>query len=200
MKPMVTILALLLPFACLAEDGYVHGVNHCYYLNEPTGWVLDTESGRRQGLPMVFYPKGSSWAKATTVIYTRNDLFVPNAKTPEEKIKGKVNAVLEEFRTSGDGPNLQASLVQKVKSRSGANGELWKYTGDKWGNLELVAYFVGPNTVNFFVMTSRDSKDFERSTPALLELASSYREGNDCVPCEKENITKSCSGRAEARR
>jgi hypothetical protein len=65
-------------FACLAEDGYVHGVNHCYYLNEPTGWVLDTESGKRQGLPMVFYPKGSSWAKATTVIYTRNDLFVPD--------------------------------------------------------------------------------------------------------------------------
>jgi hypothetical protein len=194
------ILAILLPFSCLAEDGYVHGVNHCYYLNAPTGWVLDTESGKSQGVPMVFYPKGRSWANATTVIYTRNDLFSPGAKTPDERIKGKVNAVLQEFRTSGNGPDLQARLVKKIKARSGASGEIWKYTGDKWGNLELVAYFVGPNTVNFFVMSSRDSKDFERSTPALIELASSYREANDCVPCDKMNITTSCSGRAKTHR
>jgi hypothetical protein len=64
----------------------------------------------------------------------------------------------------------------------------------------VVVYFVRPNTVNFFVMSSRDPNDIERSTPALLELASSYREGNDCVPCETENLTLSCSGRAEARR
>ena len=199
MRALGASLLLFFPFTVFAEEGYVYGENHCYYFSAPSGWVLDNVSGKNQGVPMVFYPKSSSWNKAITVIYTRNDDFVPGAKTPQEKIKGKVNRVLEEFRTSGDGPALQASLVQTIKSKSGADGEIWKYSGDKWGNTELVAYFVAARSVNFFVMSSRDPKDFERSTPALLELAASYREANDCVPCDKKNITMSCSGRAEAR-
>ena len=195
MRTIGAAFLLLMPFAVLAEEGYVHGNNHCYYFSAPSGWVLDNVSGKNQGVPMVFYPKGSSWANATTVIYSRNANFAPGTKTPQEQIKGQVNQVLEQFRASGDGPALHVSLVNRITSKSGANGELWKFSGDKWGNLELVAYFVGHNTVNFFVMTSRDPKDFERSKPALLELAYSYREGSDCVPCGKKNITMSCSGR-----
>ena len=200
MKTIGVALLLFIPCAVLGEEGYVHGTNHCYYFNAPSGWVLDAVSGKNQGVPMVFYPKSSTWANATTVIYSRNAGFVQGAKTPQEKIKGQVNRVMEEFKKSGDGPALKATLVATVKSKSSANGEVWKFSGDKWGNLELVAYFVGPSTVNFFVMNSRDPKDYERLSPALLELASSYREGNDCVPCETKNITMSCSGRAEARR
>ena len=200
MKTKGAMLLLFTSFVALADEGYVHGENHCYYFSAPSGWVLDNVSGKNQGVPMVFYPKNSSWAKANTVIYSRNADFAPGAKTAQEKIQGQVNRVLEEFKASGDGPALQASLVKSIKSKSGSNGEVWKFSGDKWGNSELVAYFVGPHTVNFFVMSSRDPKDFERSTPAIFELASSYREANDCAPCEKKNITMSCSGRAEARR
>lgn len=200
MKAIGALLLSFMPFLALAEEGYIHGENHCYYFNAPSGWVLDNVSGKDQGVPMVFYPKSSSWAQAVTVIYSRNADFVPGAKTPQEKIRGQVNKVLEEFRASGAGPALQASMVKSIKSKSGSNGEVWKFSGDKWGNSELVAYFVGPHTVNYFVMSSRDPKDFERSTSALVELASSYREANDCIPCEDKNITMSCSGRAEAPR
>jgi len=198
MKTIGVLLLLFLPFVAFADEGYVHGENHCYYFNSPKGWVLDNVSGKNQGMPMVSYPKSSSWAKAITVIYSHNADFVPGAKTPQEKIKGQIDRVLEDFRTSGAGPDLQARFVRTVKSMSGAKGEIWKFSGDKWGNLELVAYFAGPHTVNFFVMSSRDPKDFERSAPALLEFASSYREANDCVPCE--NTTTSCGGQSEARR
>lgn len=197
MKTLLATLLLVLSYTCLAEDGYVHGDNHCYYFNTPSGWVLDNASGKKQGIPMVFYPKNSSWANATTIIYTRNADFAAGARTPQEKIKGQVSRVLEEFRASGDGPALKASMVKTMKTKNGANGELWKFSGDRWGNSELVAYFIGSQTVNFFVMSSRDTKDFERSTPALLEIASSYREGNDCVPCETKNIMP-CSGHTEA--
>jgi hypothetical protein len=199
-KIIGAILLLFIPFMVLAEEGYVHGENHCYYFNSPGDWVLDNVSGKNQGVPMVFFPKSSSWEKAVTVIYTRIANFAPGTKTPQEKIKGQVNRVLEEFRISGAGPELQATLVKTIKSKSGANGELWKYSGDKWGNTEMIAYFVGSHTVNFFVMSSRDPYNFEISTPSLLELAASYREANDCVPCEKKNIMMSCSGRTEARR
>lgn len=193
MKILLGILVLFYAVNVIADDGYVHGKDHCYYLSAPKGWVLDTISAKRQGLPMVFYPKNSSWSKATTVIYTRNDGFARGAKSDAQKIKSKVNSVLEEYRNSGDGPNIKARKVKNIKSKSGANGEVWKFTGDKWGNTEMVSYFVGASTVNFFVMTSRDQKDFERSLPAFFELSSSYREANDCVPCETKTVTPACS-------
>jgi hypothetical protein len=197
MKTIGAILLLFIPFIALAEDGYVHGDNHCYYFNSPSGWVLDNVSGKSQGMPMVFYPENSSWAQAVTVIYTNNADFTSDSKTPHEKIKGQVNRVLEDFRTSGDSPGVQARLVKKIKSKNGAEGELWKYYGDKWGNTELVAYFIGRNTVNFFVMTSRDSKDMENNRKALEELALSYREANDCKPCDEPGNTSSCRGDTE---
>ena len=197
MKTIGAILLLFIPFIALAEDGYVHGDNHCYYFNSPSGWALDNVSGKNQGMPMVFYPKSSSWAQAVTVIYTNNADFRPGTNTPQEKIKGQVNRVLEDFRTSGDSPGTQASFVKTIKNKNGAEGELWKYSGDKWGNTELVVYFIGKNTINFFVMTSRDAKDLERNRKALEELAQSYREASDCKPCDEPSNSNSCTNDAE---
>jgi len=196
MKMIGAILLLFIPFLAYAEDGYVHGDNHCYYFNSPSGWTLDNKSGKNQGMPMVFYPKNSTWAQATTVIYTNNVDFKSGTKTPQEKIKGQVSRVLEDFRTSGS-PGIKASFVKAIKSKNGAEGELWKFSGDKWGNTELVAYFIGRNTVNFFVMTSRDKKDLENTEKALDELAQSYREANDCKPCDEPGNTFSCRDDAE---
>jgi hypothetical protein len=89
MKTIGVLLLLFLPLVALADEGYVHGENHCYYFNSPKGWVLDNVSGKNQGMPMVSYPKSSSWAKAITVVYSHNADFVPGAKTPQEKIKGQ---------------------------------------------------------------------------------------------------------------
>jgi hypothetical protein len=41
-------------------------------------------------------------------------------------------------------------------------------------------------------MTSRDSKDFEINRKALEELAQTYREANDCKPCDEQSNTASC--------
>src|SRR5579871_3436427 len=58
--------------------GIIYGTNHAYSLIAPKGWVLDNQSGISQGLYAVFYPKGSSWAKGSVVMYT-------NTGSKEEK-------------------------------------------------------------------------------------------------------------------
>lgn len=185
---LCTLLILTTPLLASAEDGYVYGDNHCFYFNTPTGWTADNLSGKSQGLPFVFYPNDSSWSNATTVIYARvadksRDLTGP---------KDQVAQTLEQFHTEYDSPNSKAEKVSTIKSRSGVVGEIYKFTGDKWGNTELVAYFNGKHTINFFVMTSRDAKDLESNRKALEELAQSYHEATDCKPCDEPSNISSC--------
>ncbi|NTV53854.1 MAG: hypothetical protein HGA73_00145 [Syntrophaceae bacterium] len=190
---LFAILMLTTPLLASAEDGYVYGDNHCFYFSAPTGWVADHLSGKSQGLAFVFYPSNSTWSKATTVIYARVADKSNNIKEP----KDQVAQTLEQFHKEYDSPNSKAEKVSTIKSRSGVVGEIYKFTGDKWGNTELVAYFNGRNTINFFVMTSRDAKDLEGHRKALEELVQSYREANDCKPCDEPSNASSCKDDAE---
>ncbi len=58
-------------------------------------WVLDNNAGAEQGLPCVFYPKGSTWADAKTIMYAKIastqyedvDAFVATAIKEMEKAR-----------------------------------------------------------------------------------------------------------------
>jgi hypothetical protein len=192
---VLVLCAILLasPYAWASEDGYVHGDNHCFYFGTPAGWVADHLSGRNQGLAFVFYPKGNSWADATTVIYAKVADKSEGVKAP----KDQVARTLEQFRSQYESPNISAQHIGTVRATSGAVGQLYTFTGDKWGNTEFVAYFDGPKTINFFVMSSRDVSDLEKKRGALEELARSYREAQDCKPCTEARTGQACTQRVE---
>ncbi len=75
MKPIPIALVLLLlgPTAWGQNypGGIVYGPKAAFNIAAPEGWVLDNQSGVEQGLPCVLYPKGSTWADATTVMYAK---------------------------------------------------------------------------------------------------------------------------------
>jgi len=190
---LCAMLMLGIPALVFAEDGYVFGDSHCFYFSSPTGWSADHLSGKSRGLPFVFYPTNSNWSSATTVIYAR----VADKSQSVNEPKDQVASTLEQFHTEYESPNSSADKVGTIKARSNATGELYEFTGDKWGNTELVVYFNGRETINFFVMTSRDKKDLEINRRALEELAVSYREASDCVPCDEPNNTSSCKNKTE---
>jgi len=165
----------------VANEAYVYGDNHCFYFDVPLGWVGDNKAGESQGLAFVFYPVNKSWSNATTVIYARVADKSEDLKEP----KDQVARTLQQFRTEYESPNIEARKVSDISSGSGAKGEIYKFTGDKWGNTEYAAYFTGKDTINFFVMTSRDARDLENNLLALNELAKSYREADNCKPCDE---------------
>jgi hypothetical protein len=69
---LVTIVSLLFTSStAVAQEGYAHGSDHCYYFEAPNGWVMDNRALASQGVPMVFYPAGKTWASANVAIYTR---------------------------------------------------------------------------------------------------------------------------------
>ena len=66
MKSKICILAsLALGVTCLSTlaqetlpGGIVHGPKASFNLSAPEGWVVDAQSGVKQGMPCVLYPKG----------------------------------------------------------------------------------------------------------------------------------------------
>jgi len=186
-SPRHLLLATLIAFSAPAwgQSGYIHGPDHCFRFTAPSGWVLDNRSGAQDGLAMVLYPVGSSWSNAKDVIYARAASFKPAAGDAEQKIKGQVADVLGMYRQGTPSITLTARKVQDLKSSAGQAGELWRFTGHPNGGEEQVAYFVGPQTVNFFVMQISKSETTPPGAAKLVELASSYREAKDCVPCER---------------
>jgi hypothetical protein len=78
---------------------------------------------------------------------------------------------------------ISASRVGKVQAKAGAQGGLWSFSGYRNGGTELAVYFVGRNTVNYFVAQVARGASVEKAKQALLELAATYREAQDCKPC-----------------
>jgi hypothetical protein len=186
-KPALLLILCISPSLGHALEGYVHGDNHCFYFSSPANWIADNVSGKSGGMPFVFYPSNSSWADATTVIYTRVIDKSETIKEPEDVVKDTINL----FHTKYQSPKTMAKKVGSINSKNGTKAVLYKFTGDRFGNTELVSYFVGRDTINYFVMTSREESDLNKNKHILVELSDTYREASDCVPCSEKTHNKS---------
>ncbi|MDH5479289.1 MAG: hypothetical protein OEX11_00810 [Nitrosomonas sp.] len=187
MSKLYAILLLCIsPLAAYGFDGYVHGDNHCFYFNTPKGWVADHVSGKESGVPFVFYPKNSTWSNATTVIYARVMNKSESIKNAEDVVKDTLSL----FHTKYQSPNSKAEKIETINTKLENESVIYKFTGDKFGNTEIVSYFNGENTINYFVMTSRDKDDLNKNKKALIELSNSYKESDDCVPCSEKTHNK----------
>ncbi len=177
------VLCLLVAQPALAQTGYVYGADHCFHFRAPAGWTMDSLSGASVGAPMVFYPNGSSWQSAPDAMYARVASFKRGPSNDANKIRQQVASVLEMYRLATPPAVLSASKVQDLKGAGGESGELWRFVGYPSGAEEQVAYFVGRQTVNFFVLQLSRSEPSPPSAKGLLALAATYRERRDCAPC-----------------
>jgi hypothetical protein len=178
-----SIAALALVFlsgGAFAASGYAHGADHCYYFDAPRGWTMDNAAGARDGVPMVFYPAGTTWQTAPVAMYTR-PASSSNISPEPARIAEQVERVVQMYRSNSE--NIEARRVQDVRARSGSTGELWQYTGYSNGGAELVVYYPAPRTINFFVLQLPQAETADEYRPILVELAESYRAASDCRPC-----------------
>lgn len=183
MKTIAFILALLIQVtsAAIIEEGVgiVYGSNHAFSFKAPKGWMLDNESGVNQGVHAVFYEKGGSWDKSKVVAYAR-----AADRGAVKTAADQVAKTIADFRKNGN-VKYDGKKVKSVKTESGKEGEIYHFSGDKWGNFEAVAYFVEDKTINFVVLNSRDEKLFKDALPAFEELAKSYLFVGDKLDIQK---------------
>jgi len=176
LKLSVLVALVLLCSAAYAQDdsGIIYGKNYSFALTAPKGWVLDTNSGRQQGLQAVFYPKGSSWKNGAAVMYA--NVYQKNDPTKESAQTVIANDVAD-FKK--DSPSLKVVDADSMPTRTDARSKDKKatvkyFTGDRNGNSEAVAYVDEGNLVVMLVLNARSQKDFEDSLPAFKEFVGSY--------------------------
>lgn len=151
------------------DCGMICGDYHSFFVCAPKGWVLDDRSGVSQGLHAVFYPSGMTWQNSPAVMYVN---WAAKDKVIKD-IKSLVQFNIDRFKANGS-LNIKAEFQKKIKSEKEKECHIWKYSGDKWANHELVGYFEEDKGIVMVVMTSRNKSDFENAQQAFLELTKSY--------------------------
>jgi hypothetical protein len=104
-------------------------------------------------------------------------------------VADQVANTIADFRKNGN-IKYDGKKLKTVKTESGKEGEIYYFSGDKWGNFEAVAYFVEEKTINFVVFNSRDEKLFNDALPAFEELVKSYLFVTENVDIQKASAKK----------
>lgn len=151
-----------------SHTAIVYGNDNSFKVKAPGGWVLDTKSGLSSGLYAVFFPEGSSWAKAVSVMYCNTATKKAKGnETIEEVIKYDIDRFKKEqdaFVNDGENIITSDSKTAVVKH----------FYDNKNKNYESVAYIDEKNVVVFLVLSSRDKSDYENSLRSFNEFVRSY--------------------------
>lgn len=180
MKSMYLILFLVCFFVfnipmAFSEDsaggdcGILYGEGYSFGICAPKGWVFDDQSGVSQGLPAVFYPEGKSWQDSSVVMYVN---WAPKS-SDIKNIKDLVQLNLDRFKEKGS-KEVRATFIDRIENENKHIGEFWEFSGDKWGNSELLCYYEEENGIVMIVLSSRTKTDFDSSRDAFVELVRSY--------------------------
>ena len=178
MVRQISLIFVLTLFCAAAfgqdDSGIIYGKNYSFALTAPKGWVLDTTSGRQQGLQAVFYPKGSSWKNGTAVMYAN---VLQKTDPAKESLQTIIADDVAGFQK--ESPNLKVVDADPIPTRTDARSKDKKatvkyFTADRAGNSEAVAYVDEGNLVVMLVLNARSQQDFEASLPAFKDFVGSY--------------------------
>ena len=190
---IVSLLVAFLFFAPLPSSaeiteqgtGMLYGADHAFSVTAPKGWVLDNESGVKQGLHMTFYPVGYIWANSPVIVYGQK-----STKNSEMRnVKDVVESTVKTFHEKGS-PNYKVTKETTVPLSNGKKALLYFYEGDEWGNFEAAAYVEEKNTINFLVFNSRKKADFEKYLPGFERLVRSYRNSGNLERVDEGTFRK----------
>jgi hypothetical protein len=156
------------------RTGMLFGNDHAFFFTAPDGWVLDNQSGVKQGLHMVFYPAGETWIKSPVIAYGKSVQKGGEINSPEDQVK----RTLRDFHAHGS-PNYSAERKSFFSLPNNKEAAIYYFKGDKWGNFEAVGYIEESVSINFLVFNARSKGDFDNYLPSFFKLLGSYRNSFD---------------------
>ncbi len=162
-------LLLLASSAFAADGGILYGKDNVYFLKAPEGWVLDSSSGKKQGLHAVFYPENGSWKNSKTVMYSMA-ILKQNKNTKD--LASYMAYALETLKKRSS--KLTYEDRNDLKSIKGKKAKIRTFQNTYGGNTEVAAYFNEGKSVTLIVMTSRNQDDFDKNYSSFEELIKSY--------------------------
>jgi hypothetical protein len=150
------------------RTGLIYGHDHSYYLTAPIGWVIDNQNGKELGMNAVFYPIGSSWADAETVIYTT---YIGFDTTKNETVNDVVKADSIQYKNTS--PEIRISKQSPILI--GKNKKAIVYSFSIEGNYETAAYVAEKKGVIVIVLSSKNKNGGINNYRSFEALVRSYR-------------------------
>ena len=127
---------------------------------------MDNSAGAEQGLPCVLYPKGSTWAEASTIIYAKI------ATTQFEDVNAFVATAIKEMKEQHGMPKEK---IESGKTHDGRQYFINEYPAtERYSQWERVAYVQLPKAVAYVVFSSRDETSYRKNAAALSEVLKTF--------------------------
>jgi hypothetical protein len=145
--------------------GIVYGGDIGIGAQAPAGWVFDSESARSQGIDAVMYPSGSTWKDATARMYISFALTEKN-----QSLADFIKSDIERFKK--ESPKLIAEIAPSLAVSGGEKAEVRVFSGDKWGNVEKVAYLKHGQYVVMFVFSCINQDIFMKNAHSFDDMVS----------------------------
>lgn len=172
LKQCISIAGLLFATSAqiFSQTGMLFGKDHSFYMTAPQGWVLDNKSGVKQGVHMVFYPRGFTYQNSPVIAYGQSSPLTDSIRTIEDWVK----STIQDFKDNGS-TNCTGRKEKTIQLPGGMTAEIYFYSGDRWGNYEAAGYILEKKTINFLVFNSRYKKAFDDNIAKFYEILNSYK-------------------------
>lgn len=153
------------------EFTLLYGDNHAFGITPPQGWTVDDTSGLGSKIRCVLYPKGQTWAGASTVMYL-NPLH--QKKDVRRTLAQMIAHDIEAFGQRA--PRGRVTPGGRLATGiTGKTAEVRYFAPEGGAPTEAVAYVAEDGLVMLLVLSSRDAAGFQRSLPAFESLVGSYQ-------------------------
>lgn len=151
------------------KSGLVYSGNTSFFIDAPTGWVMDPGVAQRIGLPVVLYPMGSSWSKADSVMYAN--------LTDKAGAKKDVASVIRDDTAKAKSKYAGPITKEKtLKTQDKRDAVVYRFDGagkDHKG-VERVAYIDLPKSVALLVLSSKTKAGFGKSETSFDAFVQSF--------------------------
>lgn len=169
---LVVLLALCNPPCVAADetptpgDGFdciLYGDGWALVLDAPEKWIVECRGPTTNDVEVALYPKESSWADATVVMYV-NTIVPEKGQTLEEFALESVESFKEQQ------PTVEVTEAPPLPTHDKKPAIVRYFSGDKWDNHEAVAYIDGDDIRLVVVLSSRSKETFDNSIAAFHEF------------------------------
>jgi hypothetical protein len=149
--------------------GIVYGKHFAFAVSAPAGWIFDNRSGVHQGLHAVAYRQGETYSAAKSLMYA-------NGSTPKGEGPVSLDAFiaddLAQFRAAS--PGIETFAIDSVPLQHGPPARVVGFRGDRYGNVEAVAYIPMGDSVAMLVLTARSQQRFDADLADFRAFVGSF--------------------------
>jgi hypothetical protein len=154
------------------QSSLVYSDSTSFWIDVPRGWVLDPESGRRDGVIVALYKHGESWRTGEAVMYA-------SVITPKSGFNAVIPAAIrsDSANWAGQSNDLVFTARDSIRTISGAFAQLRRFQAASTKHFETVAYLQAEGRVWMLALAARSLAARDAASPDFLSLVKSYAPG-----------------------